>query len=113
MVFRAAFAYPEVEVKTVGGLFMDIRLVRADADACSGLNFKGLSHITVQTGVLIGTLAALGAKMRWASYNVFSIGNHAAAAIAKAGTSTVFAWKGKTLPEYLLVHRPNEVRSCG
>jgi len=56
--------------------------------------------MTIQTGVLIETLAALGAKVRWASCNIFSTQDHAAAAIAKAGTSTVFAWKGETLPEY-------------
>merc|ERR1712149_74209 len=49
---------------------------------------------------LIETLAALGAKVRWCSCNIFSTQDHAAAAIAKAGTSTVFAWKGETLPEY-------------
>jgi len=50
--------------------------------------------------VLIETIAALGAKVRWCSCNIFSTQDHAAAAIAKAGTSTVFAWKGETLPEY-------------
>jgi len=50
--------------------------------------------------VLIETLAELGAKVRWASCNIFSTQDHAAAAIAKAGTSAVFAWKGETLPEY-------------
>merc|ERR1712107_314586 len=57
-------------------------------------------HMTIQTGVLIETLAALGATVRWCSCNIFSTQDHAAAAIAKAGTSTVFAWKGETLPEY-------------
>jgi len=65
-----------------------------------GLNINGSLHMTIQTGVLIETLAALGAKVRWASCNIFSTQDHAAAAIAKAGTSTVFAWKGETLPEY-------------
>merc|ERR1711906_57359 len=51
-------------------------------------------------GVLIETLAALGATVRWCSCNIFSTQDHAAAAIAKAGTATVFAWKGETLPEY-------------
>merc|ERR1719456_391640 len=54
----------------------------------------------IQTGVLIETLAAVGAKVRWASCNIFSTQDQAAAAIAKAGTSSVFAWKGETLPEY-------------
>jgi adenosylhomocysteinase len=56
--------------------------------------------MTIQTGVLIETLAELGATVRWCSCNIFSTQDHAAAAIAKAGTSTVFAWKGETLPEY-------------
>merc|ERR1712007_423717 len=65
-----------------------------------GLNINGSLHMTIQTGVLIETLAALGAKVRWCSCNIFSTQDHDAAAIAKAGTSTVFAWKGETLPEY-------------
>merc|ERR1712157_559348 len=56
--------------------------------------------MTIQTGVLIETLEALGAKVRWASCNIFSTQDHAAAAIAKRGTCTVFAWKGETLAEY-------------
>merc|ERR1712203_510758 len=55
---------------------------------------------TIQTGVLIETLQALGAKVRWCSCNIFSTQDHAAAAIAKAETATVFAWKGETLEEY-------------
>merc|ERR1712203_1338642 len=65
-----------------------------------GLNINGSLHMTIQTGVLIETLAAMGAKVRWCSCNIFSTQDHAAAAIAKAGTATVFAWKGETLPEY-------------
>merc|ERR1719230_1344772 len=65
-----------------------------------GLNICGSLHMTIQTGVLIETLHALGAKVRWCSCNIFSTQDHAAAAIAKAGTSTVFAWKGETLSEY-------------
>jgi len=66
----------------------------------AGLNISGSLHMTIQTAVLIETLADLGAKVRWASCNIFSTQDHAAAAIAKAGTSVVFAWKGETLPEY-------------
>merc|ERR1712072_361842 len=65
-----------------------------------GLNINGSLHMTIQTGVLIETLHALGAKVRWCSCNIFSTQDHAAAAIAKAGTSAVYAWKGETLPEY-------------
>jgi len=70
------------------------------AQPFKGLDINGSLHMTIQTGVLIETLAALGAKVRWCSCNIFSTQDHAAAAIAKAGTSTVFAWKGETLPEY-------------
>jgi len=65
-----------------------------------GLNISGSLHMTIQTAVLIETLEALGAKVRWASCNIFSTQDHAAAAVAKAGTAVVFAWKGETLPEY-------------
>ena len=51
--------------------------------------------------MLIETLAALGAKVRWCSCNIFSTQDHAAAGIAKAGTATVFAWKGETLEDYI------------
>jgi len=60
----------------------------------------GSLHMTVQTACLIETLEALGATVRWASCNIFSTQDEAAAAIAKRGTCTVFAWKGETLPEY-------------
>merc|ERR1711937_729075 len=65
-----------------------------------GLDINGSLHMTVQTAVLIETLAAMGAKVRWCSCNIFSTQDHAAAAIAKAGTATVFAWKGETWAEY-------------
>mmetsp|Transcript_99840 Transcript_99840/g.282778 ORF Transcript_99840/g.282778 Transcript_99840/m.282778 type:complete len:476 (+) Transcript_99840:65-1492(+) len=65
-----------------------------------GLNICGSLHMTIQTGVLIETLHALGAKVRWASCNIFSTQDNAAAAIAKAETATVYAWKGETLEEY-------------
>merc|ERR1712230_133666 len=65
-----------------------------------GMNISGSLHMTIQTGVLIETLQAMGATVRWCSCNIFSTQDHAAAAIAKAGTSTVFAWKGETLQEY-------------
>jgi len=70
------------------------------AQPFKGLNINGSLHMTIQTGVLIETLQALGATVRWASCNIFSTQDHAAAGIAKAGTATVFAWKGETLPEY-------------
>ena len=59
----------------------------------------GSLHMTIQTAVLIETLTALGADVRWASCNIFSTQDHAAAAIAVTGVP-VFAWKGETLEEY-------------
>mmetsp|Transcript_38989 Transcript_38989/g.90041 ORF Transcript_38989/g.90041 Transcript_38989/m.90041 type:complete len:477 (+) Transcript_38989:56-1486(+) len=79
---------------------MAARTEYGPAQPFKGLNINGSLHMTIQTGVLIETLAALGAKVRWASCNIFSTQDHAAAGIAKAGTATVFAWKGETLPEY-------------
>jgi adenosylhomocysteinase len=65
-----------------------------------GLKIMGSLHMTIQTAMLIETLRELGADIRWASCNIFSTQDHAAAAIAKAGTAAVFAWKGETLEEY-------------
>jgi len=65
-----------------------------------GFKIMGSLHMTIQTAMLIETLEALGADVRWASCNIFSTQDHAAAAIAKAGTCAVFAWKGETLEEY-------------
>jgi len=79
---------------------MNTRKEYGAAQPFKGLNINGSLHMTIQTGVLIETLSALGAKVRWCSCNIFSTQDHAAAGIAKAGTSTVFAWKGETLPEY-------------
>merc|ERR1711988_463102 len=79
---------------------METRKEFGPAQPFKGLNINGSLHMTIQTGVLIETLSALGAKVRWASCNIFSTQDHAAAGIAKAGTATVFAWKGETLPEY-------------
>ncbi|KAM3131694.1 hypothetical protein pb186bvf_016225 [Paramecium bursaria] len=65
-----------------------------------GARISGSLHMTIQTAVLIETLQALGAKVRWCSCNIFSTQDQAAAAIAKAGTAAVFAWKGMNLDEY-------------
>jgi adenosylhomocysteinase len=65
-----------------------------------GLRITGSLHMTIQTAMLIETLAELGADIRWSSCNIFSTQDHAAAAIAKNGTAAVFAWKGETLEEY-------------
>ena len=71
----------------------------AEAQPLAGARVTGSLHMTVQTAVLIETLVALGAEVRWASCNIFSTQDHAAAAIAAAGIP-VFAWKGETLEEY-------------
>eukprot|EP01084_Bolivina_argentea_P046221 85125_1 len=65
-----------------------------------GAKITGSLHFTIQTAVLIETLEALGAEIRWCSCNIFSTQDHAASAIVKAKTSAVFAWKGETLEEY-------------
>ena len=63
------------------------------------MRVTGSLHMTIQTAVLIETLVSLGAEVRWASCNIFSTQDHAAAAIAAAGVP-VFAWKGESLEEY-------------
>lgn len=65
-----------------------------------GLRVTGSLHMTIQTAMLIDTLKILGADLRWASCNIFSTQDHAAAAIAEKGSAAVFAWKGETLEEY-------------
>jgi adenosylhomocysteinase len=79
---------------------METRKEFGPAQPFKGLNICGSLHMTIQTGVLIETLHALGAKVRWCSCNIFSTQDQAAAGIAKAETATVFAWKGETLSEY-------------
>lgn len=78
---------------------MAIRSKYAPLQPLKGVKITGSLHMTIQTAVLIETLAALGATVRWASCNIFSTQDHAAAAIAANGIS-VFAWKGETLDEY-------------
>jgi adenosylhomocysteinase len=78
---------------------MSIRRKYAPAKPLAGVRVTGSLHMTIQTAVLIETLKDLGAEVRWASCNIFSTQDHAAAAIAKSGTP-VFAWKGETLEEY-------------
>ncbi|WP_263416852.1 adenosylhomocysteinase [Terriglobus albidus] len=78
---------------------MSIRAKYAPAKPLKGVRVTGSLHMTIQTAVLIETLVELGADVRWASCNIFSTQDHAAAAIAAAGVP-VFAWKGETLEEY-------------
>ncbi len=84
--------------KEMPGL-MAIREKYAPSKPLQGVRVTGSLHMTIQTAVLIETLVALGAQVRWASCNIFSTQDHAAAAIAQAGVP-VFAWKGETLEEY-------------
>src|ERR1700750_2315075 len=78
---------------------MAIRKKYAPSQPLKGARIAGSLHMTIQTAVLIETLQALGAEIRWASCNIYSTQAHAAAAIAESGVP-VFAWKGETLEEY-------------
>jgi adenosylhomocysteinase len=105
----AAFGRKEIELAEheMPGL-MALRAEHADGQPLSGARITGSLHMTVQTAVLIETLVALGAEVRWASCNIFSTQDHAAAAVAVGPDGTVdnprgvpvFAWKGETLEEY-------------
>jgi adenosylhomocysteinase len=88
----------ELGEKEMPGL-MALRERHAAAQPLKGARISGSLHMTVETAVLIETLVALGAEVRWASCNIFSTQDHAAAAIARAGVP-VFAWKGETEEEY-------------
>ncbi|MGW7318327.1 adenosylhomocysteinase [Streptomyces sp. NPDC054865] len=96
----AAFGRKEITLAEheMPGL-MSIRREYAGARPLAGARIMGSLHMTVQTAVLIETLVALGAEVRWVSCNIYSTQDHAAAAIAAAGIP-VFAWKGETLEEY-------------
>jgi adenosylhomocysteinase len=88
----------DIAEKEMPGL-MAVRERYAKEQPLAGYRVAGSLHMTIQTAVLIESLNALGADVRWASCNIFSTQDHAAAAIAKEGTP-VFAWKGETLKEY-------------
>jgi len=96
----ADFGRKEIEIaeKEMPGL-MSIRKKFGPSKPLQGARITGSLHMTIQTAVLIETLVELGADVRWASCNIFSTQDHAAAAIAAAGIP-VFAWKGETLEEY-------------
>src|SRR3982750_4008452 len=96
----AAFGRKEIELAEheMPGL-MALRAEFTDAQPLKGARITGSLHMTIQTAVLIETLTALGAKVRWCSCDIFSTQDHAACAVAPAGTP-VFAWKGETLEEY-------------
>ncbi len=96
----ADFGRKEIEIaeKEMPGL-MAIRKKYSEKQPLAGARIMGSLHMTIQTAVLIRTLKALGAEVRWCSCNIFSTQDHAAAAIAAEGIP-VFAWKGETLAEY-------------
>ena len=96
----ADFGRKEIEIAEheMPGL-MSLREKYAGQKPLNGARIMGSLHMTIQTAVLIETLVSLGAEVRWASCNIFSTQDHAAAAIAAAGVP-VFAWKGETLEEY-------------
>ena len=96
----AEFGRKEIDIaeKEMPGL-MSLRHRYGNTRPLKGARITGSLHMTVQTAVLIETLVHLGAEVRWASCNIFSTQDHAAAAVAKAGIP-VFAWKGETLEEY-------------
>src|SRR6202041_1962018 len=96
----ADFGRKEIDIaeQEMPGL-MSIRNKYAAQKPLAGVRVTGSLHMTIQTAVLIETLVDLGAQVRWASCNIFSTQDHAAAAIAAAGVP-VFAWKGETLEEY-------------
>ncbi len=96
----ADFGRKEIEIaeKEMPGL-LAIRKKYSSEKPLMGARITGSLHMTIQTAVLIETLKALGADVRWASCNIFSTQDHAAAAIAAAGVP-VFAWKGESLEEY-------------
>ncbi len=88
----------EIAEKEMPGL-MAIRKKHSKSKPLQGVRITGSLHMTIQTAVLIETLVELGANVRWASCNIFSTQDHAAAVIAASGVP-VFAWKGETLEEY-------------
>ena len=89
----------QLSEKEMPGL-MAIREKYGEEKPLKGLKIMGSLHMTIQTAMLIDTLYELGADIRWASCNIFSTQDHAAAAIADKGSAAVFAWKGETLEEF-------------
>jgi adenosylhomocysteinase len=100
-ISSAEFGRKEISIaeSEMPGL-MALREEYSETKPLNGARIIGCLHMTIQTAVLIETLVALGAEVRWSSCNIFSTQDHAAAAIAKAGIP-VYAWKGETEEEYL------------
>ncbi|RRJ82725.1 adenosylhomocysteinase [Aestuariirhabdus litorea] len=96
----ASWGRKEIDIaETEMPALMALRAKYADSKPLAGARIMGCIHMTIQTAVLIETLIALGAEVRWSSCNIFSTQDHAAAAIAAAGIP-VFAWKGETEEEF-------------
>src|SRR6056297_2914701 len=96
----AAYGRKELDIaETEMPGLMALREEFGASQPLKGARIAGSLHMTIQTAVLIETLAELGADIRWSSCNIFSTQDHAAAAIAEKGIP-VFAWKGETLEEY-------------
>jgi adenosylhomocysteinase len=89
----------QLSEKEMPGL-MAIREKYGPEKPLKNLKIMGSLHMTIQTAMLIDTLYELGADIRWATCNIFSTQDHAAAAIAQKGSAAVFAWKGETLEEF-------------
>ena len=93
---RKELSIAEIEMPGLMGLREEYK----DNKVLQGARVSGSLHMTIQTGVLIETLKALGADLRWASCNIYSTQDHTAAAIVEARSANVFAWKGESLEEY-------------
>ena len=97
----ASFGRKEIDLAEVEmpGL-MSVREKYSALKTLKGVRISGSLHMTIQTAVLIETLKDLGADVRWASCNIFSTQDHAAAAVVHDSNIPIFAWKGETLEEY-------------
>lgn len=98
-ISQAEFGRKEIEIAEIE--MPGLMACRKEyAGVLNGAKISGSLHMTIQTAVLIETLHSMGAQVRWASCNIFSTQDHAAAAVAAAKTGNVFAWKGESLEEY-------------
>ena len=96
----AEFGRKEIEIAEVEMPGLMYLREEHSSQPFKGAKITGSLHMTIQTAVLIETLSQMGAEVRWCSCNIFSTQDHAASAIAKAGSAAVFAWKGENLVEY-------------
>ncbi|TNV80936.1 hypothetical protein FGO68_gene14340 [Halteria grandinella] len=105
----AAWGRKEIELAQVEmpGLMACRAEYGGERKVLKGAKISGSLHMTIQTAVLIETLQEIGAEVRWASCNIFSTQDHAAAAVVAARTANVFAWKGENLEAYPGIKRQN------